>query len=381
MVAKDEKVINRRNFYPDYEVKYVSRPNHPKAKYHIHVDSHVDLPDSVMHALEDVGFIRDDFIQQGQGEPTRHMTVKPLDEKEFERIFLQTDEILLQANLNSKDRIPVYTEGEIIPLDADLPPKAFDEEAFNLLCPLIPQDKGLKGLMTFISPILDSNGDVVGKELRELPIYCEKRPLNPQGKVGAQNIGVEYFRKGEIHATFRQDELDPRMEALMKAMNFSSPVIPKLVEGEDGNLLTRNCVPVIVYDIPFTIQTADSMSDLNHVTDFILSYFIMRIGGYGTASIKSEPIIAYGLYGDIDPKTQLPHVMSNIVFSGSDLSQQETWKYIRNYGSKNKGSNYVAGFDLTANSKYFNNTGVLKKNIQEKQQWHKYYKLSFPETQ
>ena len=300
-------------------------PAAPPALFHIHVDAKEALPQILIEQLLRLGFVRDDFhisstlepLPANAVAPINHLTWKGNSAAAFHDTWLKTDRSLLEH------RVCAYTEGELIALDVALDeqiPSDFDELAYDRLCPLSSRaPENWRWLHSFDSPVLDRSGAIVGYEKRLLPIWTERRRLEPTGEVqphrAPRDTGArELFRVAEVHLTLRRNGMDPRLLAFLTAMGLTDPIIPKLVVDASGvPILDAEQNPIIVEDMPMTLQAAAEPATLIGFFDALIKRVLREIGGAGGAeipnlertSVKYEPAPLFGLYNGRNPDGSL----------------------------------------------------------------------------
>lgn len=312
------------------------------ARFHGHVDAQQPLPRAAFLELENVRFRRDDFSGSLQPGPRPPNTPAPVNHM----TFLTNDPHALQVAMMAADKIlrthhvHAYTEAEFVALDKPVQAKReFDVKVFDELAPLarpgIDDENN-----TFECPII-ADGVVIGKETRVLPIKAIKRPLDPQGQVTAGQTRrdahvQEYFRESETHVTVRKP-IDPRTLALMTAIGFTQPTLPKTIELPDGTLMKQpDGRTKVIEDMPMTIQAASESGMLIGVTDWTVKNILGRLGGFYAepiegveeASVKYEPARGYGLYNGVskdgsplrfDPQIDEPEAADHFEWSDKSL--------------------------------------------------------------
>ena len=190
--------------------------------------------------------------------------------------------------------LPYYLEGEIICFDKQLRSKPFDENAYHRWLPEVA------GNHPFANYFVNNNQERES-HARALIWHAEKRPLHAH----------ERFRTGEIHLTVRREGCDPRVLQLLGALGFSTPAIPKYIQAANGNGLVagRDAAPIVVHDLPFTIQ-ARSMPSLRLLANAIVT-ILEDIGGFNLATIKVEPILIAEIYCD---RNHIPPILVEETF-------------------------------------------------------------------
>lgn len=343
--------------YTDLDIQrmYRKRPATGRpALFHIHVDAKEALPAALIGRLLEIGFVRDDFLLASDDSsiscnklsPINHLTWMGNAASVFREIWLAADQALLEH------RVCAYLEGELVVLDSVLDakvPKLLNVDAFDRICPV---QTNAEKAASFECPVLANDGTIVGYETRLLPLRAATRPLAPSGEVSAhkapRDTGArELFRLGEVHLTLRRNGLDPRLLALLVAMGLTEPIIPKLaVDASGAALLDEQHKPIIIEDLPMTLQTATEPALLIAFFDVLLRRILFEIGGVGgddisqleRASVKYEPAPLYGLYNGrasdgslrrvFDPSRDAPMVLEAVYDSMHGRMTTETLRSV-----------------------------------------------------
>jgi hypothetical protein len=186
---------------------------------------------------------------------------------------------LTKEILSKKEPVAYYVEGELIPVDRMIAPKPFDERMFDQFFPKV------------VTNSLYTRHTIDG--IREFPFNNIEvdgvlKRIDPTGE--------RPFREGEIHITIQREGADEHVLRILGEMGFSGPAIAKYVLDNEGNLqFDENGAPKILHDIPFTIQ-ARNMNDARKLAYMTVS-MLEKVGGFESASVKIEPVIAYWVQG------------------------------------------------------------------------------------
>lgn len=366
--------------------------------FHIHIDAQQVIPDEAVQELLATGFRRSDSQRPqdithqplNTAAPINHMTLQTSDKEVLKRAMKAADTILLHHKVHS------CTELEYIALDKPLETRReFDQAAFDRFAPNATHADIAAGKNTFDSPVVDDKGKTTGwTEKRLLPIKAIKRRLDPigaaqAGKTMKEAGAKEHFRNSEAHIAIRKDGLDPRTAALLQAIGYTQPEIPKAVIGNDDEIMRRpDGNPKIFVEMPMTIQVAQTPGDLIAVTDIVVKKVLQEIGGVGaeaspgieTASIKYKPATGFGLYngrkadGSIlhfDPALDEPMIADHFV----DVNRQRlTQERLSEMGGNR---NSIGGFSVAARSGEVQGEKIeqIFSEIERAQGWPKQYDL------
>ncbi len=211
-------------------------------KFHIHIDA-TELPKSLEEFVrKELGFYEHGFNGHPLGyrhfEPNRHLTTKPRDKIEFERIWVD-----LEKNAATHGLIG-YIEGEYIPFDDEISFKPYVELPVPFKIErrrLHPDEKFRQSELHLVLDAVESDGQLISR-LLEAGLYGAYLPkkdhtalvLTAQGYIKDISPLIESLRT-YLHEAGGAKRCSLKEERALKSTLFGITVkdLPEVIENVD----------------------------------------------------------------------------------------------------------------------------------------------------
>lgn len=289
-------------------------------KHHIHVDTTGPLPEEIAEKLIKAGFARSSINTSclveacenpnaGQvygmyeGNSPETWTFLTNDTKVFAATYTLAKKLCLEEGAG----LPLYVEGEFIPLDARLDS-------------LVGKPLNMETLDRWAPIATDSNAENTYRDMagniRQSPFRVALRSLNDN----------ETQPEMESHISIRLDKCHPELIAFLEnGIGLTAYAVMKPERTAEGDvMLGEDGKPKIYEDRPYTIRFASGNKsfrpgDFLRLLDNIITA-ITEIGGMETAGDNRKPNISVKLeripnFDHNLPKERLPHVVAGVAYS------------------------------------------------------------------